>query len=203
VTSVNVAITGVAASALVVGHQPTIITSHAFAPYWFDDLLREAEGQPPHAVRRGVVAAAAFLENYWFAWAQRLLLSRGARGPAIIDHFRKRDNPGDFYVPSLSAMWRAGLKDLGLRPLPEDDALSLELKHLASWRHSLMHGRTSRLRISTPDELAAPDLTLAELEQTDPRWPLDVALRCIRYLHEQSPADLPTWIAQHLAALDH
>lgn len=178
------------------GFKPTIITGHAFAPYWLEDLLRESEGEPPHAVRRGVVAAAAFLENYWFHWAQNVLLSRGERGESIVNHFSSGTDA--WRVPPLHNMWRSQLERLNLQPLTNGDTLNTELERLAKWRHSLMHGRTSRLRIDGPEGLAAPDLTLSGLEQTSPRWPLDVALACVRHLHHQSQSDPPRWIAQYL-----
>jgi hypothetical protein len=105
-TDVTVSIPGVSALALI-GLQPTVISNRAFAPYWFDDMLRESQGEPPHAVRRGVIAAAAFLENYWTTWSQALMMSRGLPANEIEEFFqRRRRDPDRWEVPRFRHMWQ-------------------------------------------------------------------------------------------------
>lgn len=172
----------------------TLITGHAFAPYWFDDLVGESKGEAPHAVRRGVVAAAAFLENYWFMWTQNVLIRQGKTPAELAEHFESKRDPTKWRVPVLVHMWREEMKKVQLQPLEKSDPRWQELEKLARWRHNLMHGRTSRLRVDSAHGLIEPDLTMDELRAASPRWALETARACVEYLHEQSQTAPPGWL---------
>ena len=191
------------------GQIATIISGHGFAQYWFQDLIRESLSSDPMAdrIRRSIVAAAACLENQWFMWAQGVCMS-SAQLSIRPDEAIRRVFPAKSRVPSLKHKWvrdetSSGAKKrealyhaLSFVPLESGDPLADRLLALADRRDRLLHGITSRFKISTPakETDVTPELTHEELSALSFDEIHKVVLDCTSYLYANDPLNFPSWM---------
>jgi hypothetical protein len=174
------------------GHTPTVIVGQSLALHWFKDAIHESQGDSWHNVRREIIFSATFLESYLFDWAQNQLINDIG---LLLDEF-----PHEGFIPSLTNKWGElvskvfRLRSLGNPPAKENP----ELERLVNYRNRLLHGQTSRLEISSVENLSWPIPSVEELKKLGNGWALSVSLKCVQSLHFHAGSEVPEYLKPYI-----